>query len=183
MLTRIVLILSLFAGSAAAQGLAFDFDSDGQAETLRLIKGSGDWQHLLIESEGMGVIFAPKIAAKDNMAQNTQLLMSPHGSPQVEIAHLGIGRHKWMMYLTLAYRKDAIRVAGLTYIHYDTLDPDADGTCDVNLLSGKGILTTHAGGVIRETPFDIATPAPALRDWDGEVDMWSEDFLPPLCSD
>ncbi|QFY59849.1 hypothetical protein FZ934_05030 [Rhizobium grahamii] len=48
-----------------------------------------------------------------------------------------IGRDRWDQTLTLAYRNKQFVVAGYTYNHYDTLDPDAGGSCDYNALTGK----------------------------------------------
>ncbi|KRB53189.1 hypothetical protein ASE04_08225 [Rhizobium sp. Root708] len=48
-----------------------------------------------------------------------------------------IGRDRWDQTLTLAYRNKQFVVAGYTYNHYDTLDPDAAGSCDYNALTGK----------------------------------------------
>lgn len=56
----------------------------------------------------------------------------------------------------------ALMVAGITYTGYDTLDLDQRVSCDVNLLSGRGIL--EKGDTRRE----IRSPVPALKisDWD-----------------
>jgi hypothetical protein len=48
-----------------------------------------------------------------------------------------IGRERWDLTLTLAYRNKQFVVAGYTHNHYDTLDPNAGGSCDYNALTGK----------------------------------------------
>ncbi|RDJ13863.1 hypothetical protein [Rhizobium grahamii] len=48
-----------------------------------------------------------------------------------------IGRDRWDQTLTVAYRNKQFVVAGYTYNHYDTLDPNAAGSCDYNALTGK----------------------------------------------
>jgi hypothetical protein len=48
-----------------------------------------------------------------------------------------IGRDRWDQTITLAYRNSQFVVAGYTYNHYDTLDPEAGGSCDYNALTGK----------------------------------------------
>ncbi len=48
-----------------------------------------------------------------------------------------IGRDRWDQTLTIAYRDKQFVVAGYTYNHYDTLDPNAVGSCDYNALTGK----------------------------------------------
>ncbi|MDP9811767.1 hypothetical protein J2W42_004632 [Rhizobium tibeticum] len=48
-----------------------------------------------------------------------------------------IGRDRWDQTLTIAYRNKQFVVAGYTYNHYDTLDPNAGSSCDYNALAGK----------------------------------------------
>ncbi|MDM9619695.1 hypothetical protein [Rhizobium sp. S96] len=48
-----------------------------------------------------------------------------------------VGRDRWDQTLTVAYRNEQFVVAGYTYNHYDTLDPDAAGSCDYNALTGQ----------------------------------------------
>ncbi|MEP2980769.1 MAG: hypothetical protein ABJO86_14860 [Lentilitoribacter sp.] len=61
-----------------------------------------------------------------------------NGSIIVGSQNSAIGRNRWEQKLTIAYRNDKLVVAGFTYSYYDTLDPDAYGGCDLNLLNGKG---------------------------------------------
>ena len=57
-------------------------------------------------------------------------------------------------------------MAGYTYSYYDTLDPDAAGECDVNLLTGKGVHNEKA----------FKTKLPAMK-----VEDWTMDTRPPEC--
>lgn len=59
------------------------------------------------------------------------------GSVLVKAENSAIGRNRWEQIITIAYRDNALRVAGFTYTWYDTLDLAEYGQCDVNYLSGK----------------------------------------------
>ena len=71
------------------------------------------------------------------------------------------GRDRWEQTLTLAYRNNQFVVAGYTYSHYDTLDPDSGGTCDYNALSGK---LQKNGKDMKAEPRTIA-----IADWNDET--------------
>lgn len=71
-----------------------------------------------------------------------------------------IGRDRWSQKLTVAYRNNEFILAGYTYESYDTLDPKAGKSCDVNLLTGKG---EKNGKLI-----NVAKKAPLVKDWQNE---------------
>jgi hypothetical protein len=99
--------------------------------------------------------------------QEPWLEASEHGSLKLYSENSAIGRERWEQILTIAYRRGAFMVAGYTYTYYDTLDPDAAGQCDVNLLTGKGV---HNG-----TSFKTTLPAMGVSDW-------TMDTRPPECA-
>ncbi|MCK5897231.1 MAG: hypothetical protein KAG20_10510 [Cocleimonas sp.] len=68
-----------------------------------------------------------------------------------------IGRNRWKQKLTVSYRKKQFIISGYSYTSYDTLDPDNTLNCDVNLLTGKGILNDKA--------FKIPIKKISLTDW------------------
>lgn len=92
--------------------------------------------------------------------QEPGLAPLPGGSLAVTSRNESIGRNRWTQRLTLAWRDGAFRVAGFTYVAYDTLEPRAAGplTCDLNLFTGQG---TVDGAAIRFQP-----ARPTLREWD-----------------
>ncbi|MEM5582499.1 hypothetical protein WNZ15_08570 [Roseibium sp. AS2] len=90
-----------------------------------------------------------------------------HGSLKIYSENSAVGRERWEQILTIAYRRGAFVVAGYTYTYYDTLDPDAAGQCDVNLLTGKGV---H-----NDKTFKTSLPAMKVGDW-------TMDTLPPECA-
>lgn len=86
----------------------------------------------------------------------------------------GIGRNRWEQTLTLAYREGAFVLAGFTYNWYDSLDLENSGTCDVNLLTGKGVLET-GNETVTETSF-------RTKSFNGPIEHWDKEW-PKECSD
>ena len=70
--------------------------------------------------------------------QEPWVTTTQNGSVIVGSQNSAIGRNRWEQKLTIAYRNNELIVAGFTYTHYDTLDPNAYGGCDFNLLTGNG---------------------------------------------
>lgn len=99
--------------------------------------------------------------------QEPWLEANEHGSLKIYSENSAIGRDRWEQILTIAYRNGAFVVAGYTLSYYDTLDPDAAGKCDVNLLTGKGV---H-----NDKTFKTKLPATAVADW-------TMDTRPPECA-
>lgn len=79
------------------------------------------------------------------------------GSLIVNVANDSIGRNRWSQKLTIAYRKQVFMVAGYTYMARDTLNPDYQLDCDVNLLTGRGIKNAKL--------FQSSTKAMLLSGW------------------
>src|SRR5262249_48078358 len=98
--------------------------------------------------------------------QLASLGVSNTGSMQIKSGNDAIGRDRWSQVLTVIYRDKRFLIAGITYSERDTLDPEAGGACDINLLSGKGL----RNGKPVETKL---TPIP-LSDW-------SDEKLPQAC--
>ncbi|WP_156510570.1 hypothetical protein [Labrenzia sp. OB1] len=99
--------------------------------------------------------------------QEPWMEVSEHGSLKIYSENSAIGRNRWEQVLTIAYRGGVFVIAGYTYSHYDTLDPDASGQCDVNLLTGKGIQDGKT--------FRTALKTVAVADW-------TMDTRPPECA-
>ena len=161
----ILLVLAL-AGPATAQGwepvreVEADLDGDGLAETYRL-EDNGQGSVDLLVSEGGRIREVPGAAWTGGMAgQAPELGVSPAGSVLLTSMNDAVGRDRWRLTLTIAHRQGDWRVAGITYDWRDTLDPAAWGRCDLNFLSGRGVVETEKGS--RE----IAAPGPAPLLWD-----------------
>lgn len=165
-----LVLLCLLPGLAAAQtasdplagtqSVQADLDGDGQTETYSLRPGADPTTVDLVAGDGRAGTTYADVAWTGAMAgQAPWLELTPGGSLAVISENTGIGRDRWHMTLTIAHR-DGLRVAGVTYEWYDTLDPEAGGTCDLNLLSGRGTVATAAGA--RAV---TAGPAPRLANW------------------
>ena len=56
-----------------------------------------------------------------------------------------VSRGLFTVTMTLAYRNNALVLAGYTYADTDRHDLAYYSTCDANLLTGKGVLNTNSG--------------------------------------
>lgn len=63
-----------------------------------------------------------------------------NGSIAITTQNYGIGRNRWEHTLSLAYRDGRFLVAGLTFLAFDSLQEEEPLTCDLNLLTGRGIV-------------------------------------------
>ncbi len=99
------------------------------------------------------------------IGQYPELAITPHGSLLIRSMNESIGRDRWHQTLTVAWRDDTFVLAGFTYSWYDTLDPEKSGTCDVNLLSGKGERTK--GTFLRPIEFHTKSRSGPIDMWDG----------------
>jgi hypothetical protein len=98
--------------------------------------------------------------------QEAWMEATEHGSLKIYSENSVVGRNRWEQVLTIAYRNGVFQVAGYTYSYYDTIDPDANGQCDVNLLTGKGVLN--------DKTFKTSLKAMPVQDWTMET-------KPPEC--
>lgn len=172
LLLAVFFTLSITASHADQIGetVQSDLNNDGIPEVFSLIdnyEGSVD----LVISQGDVKVVAKEIAWLGGFGQEPYLDLAQNGSVQLHSGNESVGRNRWTQTLTIAYRKYAYRVAGYTYSWYDTLDLDDFGSCDINLLNGRGIL---ANG---ETKTNVSTDYPALN-----VVSWAiEQTIPSVC--
>lgn len=94
------------------------------------------------------------------------LEVSGKGSLLIKSGNEAIGRGRWTQTLTVVYRNKDFVVAGITRDERDTLDLKAGGSCDLNLLTGKGQRISK--------PVETKFPAIKLADW-------SDEKLPKEC--
>lgn len=139
-----ILLFGLVALPAAAQTVSSDLNGDGKPEHFTLIERDGNVD-LQIENTGGGVVIARRIAWSGGIGQKPALELAPNGSVRLISMNDSIGRHRWHLSLTIAYRQGRYMVAGYTYDWRDTLDLEDSGTCDLNLLNGKGVLQKADG--------------------------------------
>lgn len=173
---RLLPVLALLAGPACAQDwqpvreVRADLDGNGAAETYTLRDGAEGSVDLLV-TEGAWERVVPWAAWTGAMAgQQPELAVSEAGSVLLTSMNEGIGRDRWRLTLTIAHRDRDWRVAGITYDWRDALDPLAWGSCDLNLLSGRGAVETEGGTREVAAPFT----APLLWAWrDGALDFFA----------
>ena len=103
------------------------------------------------------------------IGQQPELDITSHGSLLVHSMNQSIGRNRWHLTLTVAWRKNDFILAGYTYRWHDTVGLFNAGTCDVNLLAGKGEL-------VQGEEHDI-TIAFHTKSRSGPIDLW--DKMPP----
>lgn len=158
--------LSALDSTAFAEGLqslVVDLNGNGAPEQYELVVDDDNIVTLRITEEGADPIEAVDFVWKGGLyGQDPELEVAPNGSVRVISQNEGCCRHRWRQTLTLAFRKDAIRVAGMTYQWRDTLNLDAYGLCDVNLLAGKGVTSV---GERQATEFRVPATAPLVTDW------------------
>lgn len=146
------------------QDLALLVAPKDEAEDIGIYIYLRDKEHLLLR---LAATAPQKVVGNSNLdglyGQDPTIAALPSGSIAVHSENSGIGRDRWEQTLTLAYRNGAFVVAGFTYSHYDTLDPDNNGTCDYNVLSGK----VSSGGKDRKA--EVKTVA--IGDWTDEFGM------------
>ncbi|MCU0550146.1 MAG: hypothetical protein MUC48_12420 [Leptolyngbya sp. Prado105] len=118
-----------------------DWNGDGVSDRAILVVGEPTEADLLIYLSGISKPMTKKnIAWRGEMyGTNPSLSVNPQGSLVITSANEAIGRDRWSKKVTALYDKGEFEVAGFTYSYRDTLDLANTGTCDVNLLTGKGI--------------------------------------------
>lgn len=137
------------------QAVVGDWNKDGAQDLVLLTRGSDAMDLLFFLQDKDGGYLKPAGAAigkvwgtmgPDTMVgQEPEVKALPNGSIQVVTRNDSIGRDRWQQTLTLAYRNTDFVVAGFTYSYYDTLDPNANGDCDLNVLTGKGVANKPDG--------------------------------------
>lgn len=178
MLTRILMGLFIAAPALGDEVVMADITGDGAAEHIQLVETNTGWQHLIIDSDPGGLAILPAISQSNSMAGQSTVAITPSGSVVFERAHLGIGRHKWILTITIAHRDDTFKIAGITYVYYDSLDTTSGRRCDLNLLTGNGTFERAEGAT---TTFTHDGPAPDAHNWDVAHEFWNGDLIPKDC--
>lgn len=159
---RALAIVFLLATPAAAQSVlgvvSSDLDQSGGAETFTLLDNGQGSADLQIDDTALGTRFGAEIAWVGGIGQTPTITLAPNGSVQIISMNDSIGRGRWELTLTIAYRDDDYLVAGYTYAWRDTLDLADNGVCDVNLLSGRGEVTRNGGPKLSFKTNEFATP-------------------------
>jgi len=162
-LSLFLIFLSLPAWAEMQTKLSADLNGNGMIEIYELLADDENTVTLRISEEGSDIIQASDVAWKGVLyGQEPALELAPNGSVRVISQNEGCCRHRWRQTLTLAFRQDAIRVAGITYSWRDSLDPEIQVTCGVNLLNGKGFTLV---GTSSPKWFRVPALAPKVTEW------------------
>lgn len=161
MLLRNLLVTGMFLSTVAAHAETIetssilsaasgDINQDGRTDLVMLVANKDNDIiniHFFLR-DGEHDLLRPDTVARDKIWGNVSLDGSfgsdptveimPNGSVAINSMNEGIGRSRWREKLTIAYRNSDFIVAGFTYDYYDTLDLDANGNCDFNVMTGKG---------------------------------------------
>ena len=153
-----------------------DFNRDGAPDLVTLTADPEEPTEIgiavYLRDKDRNILFptlaAPRLfwgsAAKDSFTgQEPEIAATATGSIRVTTKNNAIGRHRWEQTLTIAHRDGGFVVAGFTYSHYDTIDPDTGGSCDLNLLTGAGLRD--------QKPLKAKPQRIALADWKGELGL------------
>jgi hypothetical protein len=145
-----------------------DWNDDSRPDRAMLVQNADDdaAADLLISlsaRDGSPVLVrAPRIAWVGGMwGQEPSLELAANGSLIVVSENETIGRERWRMALTLAYRGGAFVVGGFTWASRDSLEPDNASHCDINLFNGRGIRD--------DKPIASAMRALPVQEWDLDV--------------
>lgn len=163
-----------FPAERIISGATGDWNKDGATDLALLVAPGSDDEVIgiyLYVTEGDRGLLKLVAAAPDKVWGNSRLdgfygqdpaiTALANGSIAVMSQNSSIGRNRWEKTLTLAYREGRFLVAGYTYAYRDTLDPDAGGTCDYNVVTGK--LKRD------ETARSVAPRTVSIEDWTDEI--------------
>ncbi|UWP89085.1 hypothetical protein [Aliiroseovarius crassostreae] len=144
-----------------------DFTGDGVADSAEITEPEmGEGTLHLTLSNGPPVV-RPNLVWIGGIGQEPWLDITPAGSLEVISQNSSIGRNRWEQTLTLAFRNGQMRVAGYSFFWRDTLNLDDIGFCDLNLLTGKGMI--HLGQDENPTAIRVTTKAVPIADWPAEM--------------
>ncbi|MEM9148394.1 MAG: hypothetical protein AAGC57_19695 [Pseudomonadota bacterium] len=150
-----------------------DWNGDGDFDRAVLIEGDEDADLRIYLSSGGEEGMALAVARPDFVWRGAMwgtlpsLTLNAAGSLQVISGNQSIGRNRWQETITIVWRGSRFLVAGFTFDSHDTLDPGLTKRCDVNYLSGQGLLD--------ERPFEIDVGVASLSEWGPEM-------VPPECA-
>lgn len=153
-----------------------DFNKDGASDLALLTRGSEDMDLRFFLQDNERRYLRPAGVARNKVwgtagpdgfvGREPELKALPNGSLQITTRNDAIGRDRWTQTLTLAYRNTDFVVAGFTHSYYDTLDPDNNGECDLNVLTGKGVASKPDGkGGHIELRISVAPEFVPFKDW------------------
>jgi hypothetical protein len=150
-----------------------DIDGDGREDRVQLITAndSGDLDLAIYLSSEKPSKDKPSFYKKefgwgDDMRMPGASI-TDKGSLILEFSNYAIGRNKWSTRFTIVYRQNKLLVAGYTHEEHDSLDPKNQFSCDINLLTGKGVSNGK----------NVKVPAGGI-----ELAHWTDNKIPKQCA-
>jgi len=183
------LVLGLVPALAAAQdtsvpakpgdliaALSGDWNGDGLPDAATLTQNDSDAADLTIYLGDAVYGLKPALTL-------TRVVFSGQGggqtpslaalSPSAFSLHqeqIGFGRTPWASTFSIAWRDGQFTVSGYSYQYYDRIDPESQGACDVNLLTGGYEITLDS---------QTKKGQQDLRAFD--ANKLGPDFIPGIC--
>jgi hypothetical protein len=126
--------------------VSLSFAGDGGLDRALLIDGA-DGADLIIyrdpppraaDREVKPAFIKKDVVSSGRFGAIPSLAVNAKGSLVIGSSNEAVGRDRWSQRLTVLLRDGTFVIAGITYTARDTLDPKGGGSCDLNLLTGKG---------------------------------------------
>ena len=146
-LTIAALFFPGLAAAAPREQVRHDWNRDGFIDKAELLQNTEDETvelHIFF-GRASGRFATPIIA--DSFAGSSPMIGDPAHiklnaakSIVVESSHIGIGRDKYEAKTVVAFRAGQMQVVGYSISRWDSLDPEAATSCDVNFSTGRAIV-------------------------------------------
>lgn len=115
-----------------AQAAIVRMDEDSAPRLIIVHQKPNDARyHVVLDNSALGL-------SVGMAGMESNLDVAGNGSLRIEQQNDSVGRNRWKRTLTVSFRKGGYVVSGFTYVFRDTLDPNGAGSCDYNLLTGRG---------------------------------------------
>lgn len=168
------IVIPRFAPDDVVDAAAGDWDRDGHQDLAILaVTGPGE--------NDIGIFVYLRDAEREQLApvlslparfwgstlkegfggQEATIRALDNGSIAVTTQNYAIGRDRGYDTVTLAFRSGQFVVAGFTYSYFDTVQEREPMHCDLNLLTGKG--------VVDDRPITFAARSLTLEQWDNDL--------------
>ncbi|MFN3955472.1 MAG: hypothetical protein ACK4LQ_13550 [Pararhodobacter sp.] len=163
--------------------LTADWTGDGLLDAALIIRAKDGMADLVVLTGGEPAGLEPSARAEAAIFAGPMAGQTPSLAPRsdssfvVQMEQTAIGRTPWESELTIAWRGGQFVVAGFTHRFYDRLDPERQGQCDVNLLTGRYELDYSPG-----TGIEPVRRSGAGEDRAFPLDALHEDYFPAVCA-
>lgn len=143
--------------------LSHDWNGDGEADYALLYRKAANNKVLAFYfSSPEGLTFLEDYSGYptgEETVMSTSLSIKDNGSLYLTTGNEAFGSHRSMQSLTLSFRQGVWVVTGYTHGEYSANEPSQALTCDVNLLTGEGLLQGKS--------FKSAARAVPFKQWNG----------------